>query len=967
MVAGIARGDLRLTIDESCLSAALDFTPNPAGAEWNAEKLYKLALEHRISPIDKSRIDKLLLDFSHAQKGMSAILATGEAPIEPTPEEPAWEPLEVPEELHFLLDEAMLTAKPPAIYRVRVETVQVEKTVTKAGALPFLPGREEKVLGTEKREVRERVPLDFTVRRVGYARKGDKLAVLYAPKPGKAGKNVLGKAIPAPQDFDTAFYLGSGIQRVKADLIAESDGFVRIGSQWADLIPVTGHVWNVRRSDDRTGWVLDYTPGDRKLGHPSAAEILKAAKAQGADEASLIGEAELESIVKRAAEGGARLEAESISPDRDSAIEISVSEDRLRAALTLRKGRGKGRPLDLNAVARAISGYKLAGLNTEKLRKDLLEFWRGPAEELLDYELTRGRESTPGKQRTIAYAVVFLPPERAEPIVKSILAHPKASEAVPSLAESPLKAEDKITIVQAGQSIAELSPPTAGQPGQDVFGGAIPGAPGAMPPVKFLERVAFTGAHVEAEEGGILAITEAGGESLIRIIPRRDAAVEVKIAEDGLSASMTLQSEAGIGTPLTLELALAALEAKGVAHGVDRDAVAGAVAVAKESGFCPDTIVARGKPARAPSGTKVDYKIQLERKGTALTATVKAGDAILIATGIGNAAPPEDGIDVFGRTLSSERAESDALPPAKDASIKVERNPRGDVRYVAAISGELAIRPEGASIVAKREIPGNVDARTGHVSFAGSLRVTGAVASGMKVIGGGDVFIDGPVAASLVSSDGSVLLASGIRGQGKAIVRAKKSIMALFAEQASLMAVEDVKLKRACVRCNVKTNGRVLVIAEDGQLSGGDVRTKRGIDTAVLGSPDGQKTVVSFGQDFLVRDLIETEEREIAKIHERLIEIDRRMRQLESAKSSLDQVRAEKLSFMKLLEKYTLHVFNLREKSEEFFPSEIKVRVATHKGVVLECHNRFYEISSTRGPTVYAFDPEKGRIVERAP
>jgi uncharacterized protein (DUF342 family) len=210
-----------------------------------------------------------------------------------------------------------------------------------------------------------------------------------------------------------------------------------------------------------------------------------------------------------------------------------------------------------------------------------------------------------------------------------------------------------------------------------------------------------------------------------------------------------------------------------------------------------------------------------------------------------------------------------------------------------------------------------------------------------------------------------VRIAEGIKGARKGTIRARLGIEASFAEQALLLAVEDVRLKSGCVLCNVKTNGRLVVTGEKGSLIGGLCRARQGVDVAILGSENYAKTEVSFGQDYLIADQIDAEEREIEKLKSLIIQSDRTMADLEKAGAGLDLIRQDKIKMIKLLEKRTHRIFDLREKFEAHVASEVRIRGTVFPGVIIESHNRFYEVRAKKSKVVFLFDQQMGRIIER--
>jgi uncharacterized protein (DUF342 family) len=209
------------------------------------------------------------------------------------------------------------------------------------------------------------------------------------------------------------------------------------------------------------------------------------------------------------------------------------------------------------------------------------------------------------------------------------------------------------------------------------------------------------------------------------------------------------------------------------------------------------------------------------------------------------------------------------------------------------------------------------------------------------------------------------VVAQGIKGGGKGVVRARTTIEAAFAEKATLMAVDDIRLKNGSIASRIKTNGKLSVSAAGGKLMGGVCQARYGIDAADIGSEKVIRTEISFGQDYLIKDQIETTEEEIFKAREELAKTDEKIKTVLKIPSALDAVRAEKVRLMKRLEQLNLKVFTLRERFEEHHDSEIRIRGTIHPGVIIESHDRYYAVKQTRSGVVFYFDRESGRIREK--
>jgi uncharacterized protein (DUF342 family) len=320
------------------------------------------------------------------------------------------------------------------------------------------------------------------------------------------------------------------------------------------------------------------------------------------------------------------------------------------------------------------------------------------------------------------------------------------------------------------------------------------------------------------------------------------------------------------------------------------------------------------------------------------------------------------GFDVRGQPLAVEAGE--ALTITHDDSVK-EIPLKTGKRLLAARSGELRFDGKQLRIATLQGIQGDVGADTGNINFAGEVRITGKVHPGFTVIGGQNVLIAGNVESALISAGGKVVIVRGVQGVGKGVVRARNTIEIGAAERATLMAVEDIKVKNSCTFCNIKTNGRLFLAGEMGNLVGGVCKARRGVNALNVGAEKDSRTEISFGQDYLVKDQIEVTEGEIEKIRAALIELEKKIKQLEHIPSSLAAARGEKVKFMKMLEQLNLKVFTLREKFEEHHESEIRIRGTVHPGVVMESQDRYYEVKQKRDRVIFYFDRTTGRIMEK--
>lgn len=975
MAGTVIKGVVEILIDAAELEAKLTFTPAKDGEDWNAERVLKLVAEKRLTPAPAGRaLEDLLQKLAKAKETSSVLLVRGVPPEEAVPERVVWADLPIPPELADAAQEALRQAKPPELFRIKTEKIKVETVVKKPAPLPFLPPKEEVVVTYDKKETREQAFVDLTVVDTAYAEAGQKIGTIAAPKAGKPGKSVFGTALPPLTLGDPAFLTGEGINRDKSEFRASHSGVIRIGAAWADIVPLAKPKWRVERGQDGATVYLWFEPGSKALPPPAATDIVSAAVALGVKEEDLLGVAETEEAISRASRTGEALQAFSLSLRRDGEVAVVVSADNLRATLTMRKGVGGGRPLELKAVSEAIRASRVRGFQPEKVKADILGFFKGSDLELIDYPLVEGKAPTRGKNREIQPAVAFLKDEVRQEIVERVASSPRAGLPSDPSTYFPPREATHLAFVEKDALVSVMTQPPLGTSGVDAFGNVLPGLPGNDPDVRPLVGLRVKGLELRSDEAGVLLVKR--GETSIHgyVLPYRDAIIEVGISEDAMSATLRLGRELGAGKPLNAEAVNAALAAAGVTRGVDGNLVSEVLAAALERGAAGPYEVARGEPAVAGGATTVRWLVQLP-SGKSVTvrgngqADFKAQDKFVsvsegtpIAEILKIGADGRPGFDVTGGIIEAQKGVE--APVGHDDSIR-EEPIEGGVRLVASRTGELSFDGKTLKISALHGIKGDVGLGTGNVKFPGEVRVTGSIKPGFTVIGGGDVLIAGAAEAALVSAGGKALIAQGVVGSGKGVVRARLGIETLYAERATLLAVQYILAKNGCVQCQVKTNGKLTLPGERGHLIGGVCKARLGVEAMNIGSESGSHTEISFGQDYLIKDQIESIEREIDKVKTALLDLERKMKDLGSTGPALDAARAQKVRLMKYMEKIGMKLFTLREKFEEHNVSEVRARGTVFPGVVLESHGRYFEVKQRKSSVVFYFDRELGRIQEK--
>jgi uncharacterized protein (DUF342 family) len=593
------------------------------------------------------------------------------------------------------------------------------------------------------------------------------------------------------------------------------------------------------------------------------------------------------------------------------------------------------------------------------VKKDIMEFFTGPRLRLEEYPLATGREAEKGADGRLEWLAAFLPASEAAAVKKLSIANAARLSAVKSLAEFPLQSVEAVAQVTPGTAIVKITPSHEGRPGLDVLGKAIAAPRAAETDVRLFEGLKRDRDTVVAAAAGILEKGSEGMAVRLRVRPHRDAELSAAIAADRMSGSVTFVPAEGTGAIVGPDEVKAALAKAGVIQGVDDGKLLSALDAVRENRPLSVTVhvhLATGKSVAVRRDGRADFhaqdKITRVAKGAVLATLRPPG---------GKA---QDGWDVTGQVVNPPEEAEKSL--AAGANVKAVEQPDGSVRFLADSDGELAI---GAGLVEVRQVhqvEKDVGLTTGNIKFPGTVHVGGSVLSGFTVVADGDIVVEDVVQAAFLSAGGSVEISRGIKGEEKAVVRAKKDIVTTFAEQAALLAQGDVRLRGACLFCRLTCNGRLVLETDKGSVMGGVVRARQGIVAQNLGSPGGARTLVSFGQDYL---LLEKIEREIEKLKGRVVELDRSMKEMQRAgapgAAALAAARAEKLAAMKAIEQRGLQLIGMKDRFDEHVPSEVVIRGTLYPGVVVESHGRRFSVQTEKSNLRLFFSKVEGKVLEK--
>ena len=718
--------------------------------------------------------------------------------------------------------------------------------------------------------------------------------------------------------------------------------------------------WMIKQNERNKKWYFSVSDVENKENcvFPGYEEIMEQARKNGLSTENLINAQQFERYFDKILYGKTLPLPLEIELDPSFDARLIIDPDKTTAILYIRKAKAEPHTIDKKLITTMLNNSRIVHIDFKVLDEKINAFLEAPDREI-ELIIAEGTLPGRGKDRTLISHITKLDE------TEDILLRKKLLHAVGTAREQPQMIYDKdfplseaqtLSVVAKHDLLYEFSKSELGTSGADIYGNAIPGLPGNDPFVLDLRNITQTNDELKAGCNGILLSAKSPDGLKLRIIPYKEATVKAAISDDKMEASLILESGRGAGTRLSLSRLKKALDEVNLPPNRYTDKILrDAIYEARLSSAPIEFTVSRGIQPVAPHSYQFDWKVDF---GHSNSVSVKRGETLLEAT---FRETGEKGSDVFGNTIEINAAALLKLPQT-DNTIRVIKQGR-KISFVAAVHGELVRTPEKLKILNSKIIDTDVNKETGDIIFAGDVIINGDIDADRSVKAGGCLTVNGDAGVSLVYTKESLLMNGGIRGESRGTVWAKNTIALHFAETARLFAGGNIYINEYSFRCVVKTNGQLIMNGEPGSFIGGNAHAARGINVRNLGDYKTVRTIISFGQDYLIKDKIEVYEKQT---QENLLEIARIEAELNDAETPADRIqelREQKVILLKSNTALGIKIFKLKENFESHIPSEIKITGTIYPGVILESHGRYYEVREPASHVIFTFEPKQGRII----
>ena len=269
--------------------------------------------------------------------------------------------------------------------------------------------------------------------------------------------------------------------------------------------------------------------------------------------------------------------------------------------------------------------------------------------------------------------------------------------------------------------------------------------------------------------------------------------------------------------------------------------------------YCKEILVAQGKDPVQGKHAYIEYKFNTDKKAKPtlnedgsvdffhlnILNHCNKGDVLAI---LHPEEPGEAGENIFGDRIQPAEVRKETLKYGHNIDLSEDRTV-----LTAQVDGHVEL-VEGTVFVSDELVVENVDNSTGNIDYDGNVQINGNVATNFQVKAKGDVMVKGVVEGAQIEAGGNIIIARGMNGMGKGVLKAEGNIVSKFLENATAQA-QGYVTSESILHSKVTAGSEVNVDGRRGFITGGKVSATGSINVKTLGSEMGADTIVEVGAD----------------------------------------------------------------------------------------------------------------------
>lgn len=320
---------------------------------------------------------------------------------------------------------------------------------------------------------------------------------------------------------------------------------------------------------------------------------------------------------------------------------------------------------------------------------------------------------------------------------------------------------------------------------------------------------------------------------------------ELFVSENFMEATARFYAPSETGVRIDQSELLKDLQFKKIIYGIEMGNIQDHM---QNANYCTDILVAQGKPTIQGTDAHIEYCFDIDLDAKPLQkedGTVdffnletinncKKGDVLarLIPEQQG-----EMGYDVYQNMIKPHNVKKTILRGNKNAVLSEDK-----LTITSLVDGHVVLVDDKVFVSDVYEVQ-NVDISTGNIVYDGSVKVNGNVQANFKIVAKGNVVVNGVVEGAYIEAGGDIIIARGMNGMGKGILKADGNIIAQYLQNVNAEAKGYINAG-SILHSKVVAGTEIEVDGKRGIITGGHVIAAKKVTVNTLGSEMGVSTTL---------------------------------------------------------------------------------------------------------------------------
>lgn len=347
--------------------------------------------------------------------------------------------------------------------------------------------------------------------------------------------------------------------------------------------------------------------------------------------------------------------------------------------------------------------------------------------------------------------------------------------------------------------------------------------------------------------------------------PEREC-YKLRVGPDKMQAFVKFYASSEGGEDMTSEEFIKDLRHRGIKSGIRTEVIERYFAKRE---YLEEFLVAEGRDPVQGKNAWIEYKFNTDKKAKPtlnedgsvdffhlnILNHCNKGDVLAV---LHPEQPGEPGEDLSGNRILPAEVRKETLKFGHNIELSEDRTV-----LTAQVDGHVEL-VEGSVFVSDELVVENVDNSTGNIDYEGNVQINGNVATNFQVTAKGDIMVKGVVEGAQLTAGGNIIIARGMNGMGRGVLRAGGNIVSKFLENATAEA-DGYVTSESILHSRVTAGGEVNVDGRRGFITGGKVCATGSINVKTLGSEMGADTIVEVGTDPKLKERLNQLQKQIGE------------------------------------------------------------------------------------------------------